>query len=60
MRKRKEPRFLPADDEWPELRENYVTLIRAGYSSVEASEMIVNAWLNNRKKSDNEALELGK
>jgi hypothetical protein len=48
MAKRHRERFLPADHEWPELRDQYVTLIRAGYSAEEASKAITGKWFRNR------------
>jgi hypothetical protein len=42
-------RFLPADDEWPKIRDDYVTLMRAGYSAEEASKVITTQWFKNHK-----------
>jgi hypothetical protein len=41
-------RFLPADHEWPKLRDQYVAMIRAGYSAEEASKAITTQWLRSR------------
>jgi hypothetical protein len=51
MRKTRE-RFLPEDHEWPGIRDQYVSLIRAGYSAEEASKMITNQWFLNRKRNE--------
>jgi hypothetical protein len=52
--RRKRERFLPADHEMPKIRDDYVTLIRAGYSAEEASKVITTQWFKNRKPRDGE------
>lgn len=50
MAKENRERFLPADHEWPALRDQYVALIRAGYSAEEASKAITAQWFRKQKK----------
>jgi hypothetical protein len=49
MRKQRE-RFLPAEHEWPGIRDQYVTLIRAGYSAEEASKAVTTRWFTQQKE----------